>query len=89
MADLTPLQTGQMLIWWCCQLLRAPGMGPTTFNASKRISSDGKTRWPSTETIAKILAATGEPLADFISLTGPPKKSRRARNIKGTMARRR
>jgi phage repressor protein C with HTH and peptisase S24 domain len=43
-------------------LARRAGLDPTTFNPSKRISPDGKPRWPSTETIAKILATTGEPL---------------------------
>jgi phage repressor protein C with HTH and peptisase S24 domain len=57
-------------------LARRAGLDPTAFNISKRISPDGKPRWPSTETIAKILAATGEPLADFISITCRPKKSR-------------
>jgi phage repressor protein C with HTH and peptisase S24 domain len=52
------------------------GLDATTFGKSKRISPDGKPRWPSTETIAKILAVTGEPLAGFLSLTCRPKKSR-------------
>jgi phage repressor protein C with HTH and peptisase S24 domain len=55
--------------------LRA-GLDATTFGRSKRISPDGKPRWPSTETIAKVLTVTGEPLAGFISMLGPPTKSR-------------
>ena len=31
------------------------GLGATTFNKSKRLDSYGKLRWPSSETIAKIL----------------------------------
>jgi phage repressor protein C with HTH and peptisase S24 domain len=57
-------------------LARRAGLDPTNFNKSKRISPSGKPRWPSTETIAKILAATGEPFADFVSLICRPKKSR-------------
>jgi phage repressor protein C with HTH and peptisase S24 domain len=48
-------------------LARRAGLDATAFNKSKRHSPNGQPRWPSTETIAKILAATGEPLADFIA----------------------
>ena len=49
-------------------LARSSGLDPTTFNKSKRTTRDGKQRWPSTESIAKILAATGASLAEFVSL---------------------
>jgi phage repressor protein C with HTH and peptisase S24 domain len=39
-------------------LARRAGLDPTTFNKSKRITPDGRERWPSTESIAKALAAT-------------------------------
>ena len=39
-------------------LARRAGLDPTTFNKSKRIARDGRPRWPSTESIAKILEAT-------------------------------
>jgi phage repressor protein C with HTH and peptisase S24 domain len=51
-------------------LARKAHLDPTTFNKSKRIAPGGKARWPSTESIAKILEATGEPLAGFVGLTG-------------------
>ncbi len=51
-------------------LARRAGLDPTTFNKSKRTSSDNKLRWPSTESIAKVLDATGASLADFVGLTG-------------------
>jgi len=51
-------------------LARRAGLDPTTFNKSKRLSKDGKRRWPSTESIAKILEATGASLAEFVSLIG-------------------
>ena len=49
-------------------LARRAGLDPTSFNKSKRISPDGKPRWPSTESIAKILGVTNLTMADFISL---------------------
>lgn len=49
-------------------LARQAGLDPTSFNPSKRRMADGKQRWPSTESIAKILAATGARLEDFSAL---------------------
>ncbi|MEC9344961.1 MAG: helix-turn-helix transcriptional regulator [Pseudomonadota bacterium] len=49
-------------------LARKSGLDPTTFNRSKRLSRTGKPRWPSTESIAKILDATSTPFADFVAL---------------------
>ncbi len=40
-------------------LARRAGLDPTTFNKSKRVTSDGRERWPSTESLAKALAASG------------------------------
>jgi phage repressor protein C with HTH and peptisase S24 domain len=47
---------------------RQAGLDPTSFNHSKSRSTDGKFRWPSTESLAKILTATGAKLEDFTSL---------------------
>ena len=47
-------------------LARKAGLDSTSFNPSKRHASDGRPRWPSTESIHKVLAATGESLADFV-----------------------
>ena len=47
-------------------LARKAGLDPTTFNKSKRITREGKPRWPSTESVAKVLDATGAPLATFV-----------------------
>lgn len=49
-------------------LARKAGLDPTAFNRSKRRSPDGKPRWPSTESIALILTATGTDLPDFVAL---------------------
>jgi phage repressor protein C with HTH and peptisase S24 domain len=50
-------------------LARRAGLDPTTFNKSKRITSAGRPRWPSTESIAKALAATGTTMEVFVALT--------------------
>jgi phage repressor protein C with HTH and peptisase S24 domain len=51
-------------------LAKLAGLDPTAFNPSKRVSKDGRQRWPSTESIAKILEATGENFDAFIAATG-------------------
>ncbi|MBB5692252.1 helix-turn-helix transcriptional regulator [Roseomonas sp. GCM10028921] len=49
-------------------LARKAGLDPTAFNPSKRIGPDGRARWPSTESVAKVLAATGAGMDEFASL---------------------
>ena len=44
-------------------LAKKAGLDPTTFNKSKRITNDGRERWPSTESVAKALAATNTAIA--------------------------
>ncbi len=51
-------------------LARRAGLDPTAFNPSKRITREGRPRWPSTESLSKILTVTGEPFIDFVILTG-------------------
>lgn len=60
-------------------LARRAGLDATAFNKSKRFTVDGRPRWPSTESIAKILAATGCELSELVHLIdrraaamGPP-----------------
>ncbi len=48
-------------------LAKKAGLDPTTFNKSKRITREGKLRWPSTESVSKILKATEASLGEFIS----------------------
>jgi len=48
-------------------LARSAGLDPTPFNKSKRFTSGGRERWPSTESIAKILRCTDTSVHDFIS----------------------
>ena len=51
-------------------LARRAGLDPTIFNRSKR-SQDGKQRWPSTESLSRVLAVTGASIADFALLISP------------------
>src|ERR1700758_750194 len=61
-------------------LARLAGLDPTTFNKSKRGAANGKLRWPSTESLAKVLAATGASLEDVCGLVSeaaqPPPRAR-------------
>ena len=60
-------------------LARKAGLDPTAFNPSKRVGADGRPRWPSTESIAKVLAATGTTMDAFASLiSGAPALVRKA-----------
>lgn len=49
-------------------LAKRAGLDSTAFNKSKRTSADGRPRWPSTESLAKIFEATGASFEDFIVL---------------------
>jgi phage repressor protein C with HTH and peptisase S24 domain len=58
-------------------LARRAGLDATSFNRSKRIGPDGRKRWPSTESVSKVLTATGASLDEFLRLIepreGPPR----------------
>jgi phage repressor protein C with HTH and peptisase S24 domain len=49
-------------------LARRAGLDPTTFIPAKRRLPDGHARWPSTESLAKVLLATRTPLESFTAL---------------------
>jgi len=49
-------------------LARAAGLDATTFNKSKRQAPDGKPRWPSTESVARALAAAETSWDEFAAL---------------------
>jgi phage repressor protein C with HTH and peptisase S24 domain len=51
-------------------LAKRSGLDPTTFNKSKRITADGRERWPSTESVSKALAATHSSIDTFVQLIG-------------------
>ncbi|TCT06831.1 S24 family peptidase [Aquabacter spiritensis] len=57
-------------------LAKRAGLDATSFNRSKRITPDGRPRWPSTESVAKVLAATGASVEDFTALLDGPAGSR-------------
>jgi phage repressor protein C with HTH and peptisase S24 domain len=52
-------------------LARKAGLDPTAFNKSKRINPQGKPRWPTMESVAKVLAATDSTLAEMARILGP------------------
>lgn len=56
-------------------LAKLAGLDPTTFNKSKRGGDGSKLRWPSTESLSKVLAATGSSLEELVALItdGTPK----------------
>lgn len=49
-------------------LAKKAGLDPTAFNRSKRFGPDGKPRWPSTESLSRVLAATESTMSDFLLL---------------------
>ena len=49
-------------------LAKKAGLDPTTFNKSKRITPEGRSRWPSTESVAKALTATNTKVETFVTL---------------------
>jgi phage repressor protein C with HTH and peptisase S24 domain len=51
-------------------LAKQAGLDPTTFNKSKRVTSDGRERWPSTESVARALDATSSSIDSFVQLIG-------------------
>lgn len=54
----------------CSGLAKNSGLDPTAFNKSKRWSREGQPRWPSTQSIAKILSATNCNISDFAKYLG-------------------
>ena len=56
----------------CSGLAKCSGLDPTTFNRSKRWSREGQPRWPSTNSISKILASTGSTIDDFTKYIDVP-----------------
>lgn len=56
-------------------LAKRAGLDPTAFNKSKRTTGEGRPRWPTTESIAKVLDATGATFEDFTALlTAEPRR---------------
>ena len=57
-------------------LARLAGLDPTSFNRSKR--GEDRPRWLSTESLAKVLTATGVSFAEFARLAEGDRRPRRA-----------
>src|SRR5450759_250273 len=51
-------------------LAKRSGLDPTTFNKSKRITPDGRERWPSTDSVVQALAAPDPSLVPSVPLLG-------------------
>ncbi len=49
-------------------LAKAAGLDATSFNKSKRVTPEGRQRWPTTESVAKCLSATGASLDEFTAM---------------------
>lgn len=62
-------------------LAKRAGLDSTAFNKSKRLSSDGRPRWPSTESLAKVIEATNSSLEELFDLI----EGRRAPEVKGAL----
>lgn len=62
-------------------LAKAAGLDPTSFNKSKRVTAEGRPRWPSTESLARVLAATGASLDEFFLLVDVQGGAARARAV--------
>src|SRR3954463_6206709 len=56
-------------------LAQRSGLDATTFNKSKRVTGDGRDRWPSTESVSKALAATNSSIETFVQLIGDGARS--------------
>lgn len=50
-------------------MAKLAGLDPTAFNRSKRGDAETRPRWPSTESLAKVLEATGVGFSEFAALT--------------------
>lgn len=58
-------------------LARRAGLDPTSFNPSKRLGPGDppRPRWPSTESLTRVLEATGITLGDFAALAEEPARA--------------
>ncbi|MGH1455836.1 MAG: orotate phosphoribosyltransferase [Alphaproteobacteria bacterium] len=68
-------------------LAKRAGLDPTSFNKSKRISPDGKPRWPSTESLSKVLSITNSTMSDFTALIDDFQDMKLNKNEKSEIAR--
>ena len=62
-------------------LAKKAGLDPTSFNPSKRNGPDGRPRWPTMESIARVLNASGAPVDEYMELLSG-KKGRTSQNAR-------
>ena len=63
-------------------LAKKAGLDPTSFNPSKRHGPDGRPRWPTTESVARVLTASNASVEEFMDLlTGRKGQPPRRRQI--------
>lgn len=62
-------------------MAKAAGLDPTTFNKSKRHGPQGRLRWPSTESLSRILQATASNLDEFVALMARGSAARNGRQL--------
>ncbi len=60
-------------------LAKKSGLDPTSFNPSKRFGPDGRPRWPTTESVSRVLDASGASIEEFMEILAgrkgqPPKR---------------
>ena len=54
------------------KLAKTAGLDATAFNKSKRAYPSGKLRWPSTESVAKVIKSVHMNWSDFLRLVEKP-----------------
>ena len=62
-------------------LAKRAGLDSTSFNKSKRVGPDGRQRWPTTESMAKVLSATNTSVAELTALLDGSGEGRPERRI--------
>jgi phage repressor protein C with HTH and peptisase S24 domain len=62
-------------------LAKKSGLDPTSFNPSKRLGIDGRPRWPTTESISRVLQASGASIEEFTDLLAGKKGQPARRQI--------
>ncbi len=67
-------------------LAKKAGLDPTSFNKSKRESAEGKPRWPSTESIAKVLNVADMSMSEFFKITDSAKTGEDTTDIDSKVA---
>lgn len=64
----------------CSGLARCSGLDPTIFNKSKRWTRTGKPRWPSTQSLAKVLECADADIEEFARYVTRAEKSHAQQN---------